>query len=92
MDFVSFAAYLQPFLDEISLVADFSIKSQWLYLLPLNVRPKEVYDSSVLGRHFAFSEDILPQLITPLEKKLGTVRFGIFLILTIFDLLECLTN
>lgn len=65
-------AYLQPFLDEISLVADFSIKSQWLYLLPLNVRPKEVYDSSVLGRHFAFSEDILPQLITPLEKKLAS--------------------
>ncbi|XP_051175486.1 GPI transamidase component PIG-S [Leptopilina boulardi] len=64
--------YLQPFLNEISLVADFHIKSQWLYLVPLNVKPKEVYDSSILGRHFALSEDILPQLITPLEKKLAS--------------------
>lgn len=64
--------YLQPFFNEISLVADFHLKSQWLYMVPLNVKPKEVYDSSILGRHFALSEDILPQLITPLEKKLAS--------------------
>ena len=62
---------MEPFLEELSLVANFSIKSQWLYFLPLDVRPKEVFDSSVLGRHYALSEDVLPQLITPLEKKLG---------------------
>lgn len=58
-------------MDSISSVANFSVKSQWLYLLPLNVAPKQVPDSSPLGRHYALSEEILPQVVTPLEKKLG---------------------
>lgn len=53
------------------MLSNFSLKSQWLYLLPLDVNPKRVPDSTPLGRHFALSEDVLPQLITPLEKKLG---------------------
>ena len=66
-----FLEYVEPFLSELSILSNFSVKSQWLYLLPLDVNPKRVPDSSPLGRHFALSEDVLPQLITPLEKKLG---------------------
>lgn len=63
--------YIDPFLSELSILSNFSVKSQWLYLLPLDVNPKRVPDSGVLGRHYALPEDLLPQLITPLEKKLG---------------------
>ncbi|XP_068985630.1 GPI transamidase component PIG-S isoform X1 [Bombus flavifrons] len=64
--------YVEPFLSELSILSNFSVKSQWLYLLPLDVSPKRVPDSGPLGRHFALSEDVLPQLITPLEKKLAS--------------------
>lgn len=65
------AEYIQPFLNELSIVSNFSVKSQWLYLLPLDVSPRRVPDSSPSRRHFALRESILPQLVTPLEKKLG---------------------
>ncbi|XP_076232151.1 phosphatidylinositol glycan anchor biosynthesis class S [Calliopsis andreniformis] len=64
--------YVEPFLAELSMFSNFSVKSQWLYLLPLEVNPKLVLDSSPLGRHFALPEDVLPQVITPLEKKLAS--------------------
>ncbi|XP_046740185.1 GPI transamidase component PIG-S [Diprion similis] len=64
--------YIEPFLDDISMVANFTVKSQWLYLVPLDVTPKQIPDSSVLGRHYALPEDVLPQIITPLEKKLAS--------------------
>ncbi|XP_011495215.1 PREDICTED: GPI transamidase component PIG-S [Ceratosolen solmsi marchali] len=64
--------YIDPFLEELSIIADFSIKSQWLYFLPLGVKPKEVPANNKFGRYFALSEDILPQVITPLEKKLAS--------------------
>ncbi|XP_046415588.1 GPI transamidase component PIG-S [Neodiprion fabricii] len=64
--------YIEPFLDELSVVANFTVKSQWLYLVPLDVTPKQIPDSSVLGRHYALPEDVLPQIITPLEKKLAS--------------------
>ncbi|XP_011639274.1 GPI transamidase component PIG-S isoform X2 [Pogonomyrmex barbatus] len=64
--------YMQPFLDELSVLSNFSIKSQWLYLLPLDVNPRRIPDSSPSRRHFALRESILPQLVTPLEKKLAS--------------------
>ncbi|XP_044002790.1 GPI transamidase component PIG-S [Aphidius gifuensis] len=64
--------YIEPFLQHLSIVANYSVKSQWLYLMPLDVKPKLVKDSTRLGKHYALSEDVLPQLITPLEKKLGS--------------------
>ncbi|XP_063979465.1 GPI transamidase component PIG-S [Diachasmimorpha longicaudata] len=64
--------YLEPFLDHVASIATFSVKSQWLYLMPLDVRPKQIPDNSVLGRHYALSEDVLPQLITPFEKKIAS--------------------
>ncbi|XP_018058285.1 PREDICTED: GPI transamidase component PIG-S [Atta colombica] len=64
--------YVQPFLDELSILSNFSIKSQWLYLLPLDMNPRRVPDSSPSRRHFALRENVLPQLVTPLEKKLAS--------------------
>nr|XP_012135842.1 PREDICTED: GPI transamidase component PIG-S [Megachile rotundata]XP_012135843.1 PREDICTED: GPI transamidase component PIG-S [Megachile rotundata]XP_012135844.1 PREDICTED: GPI transamidase component PIG-S [Megachile rotundata]XP_012135845.1 PREDICTED: GPI transamidase component PIG-S [Megachile rotundata] len=64
--------YVEPFLDEFSIFTNFSVKSQWLYFLPLDVNPKRVPDSGPLGRHFALPEDVLSQLVTPLEKKLAS--------------------
>ncbi|RLU17264.1 hypothetical protein DMN91_011333 [Ooceraea biroi] len=66
------AEYMQPFLDELSILSNFSVKSQWLYLLPLDVNPRRVPDSSPSRRHFALRESVLPQLVTPLEKKLDS--------------------
>ncbi|KAK2585416.1 hypothetical protein KPH14_010084 [Odynerus spinipes] len=64
--------YIEPFLDQLSMLSNFSVKSQWLYLLPLDVNPKRVPDSSVQGRHYALVEDVLPHIVTPLEKKLAS--------------------
>jgi hypothetical protein len=67
-----FTVYLEPLLHELSPIARYTVKSQWLYFVTLNVQPKLVTDSSGYGRqHYALAEDILPQIITPLEKKLG---------------------
>lgn len=63
---------MEPFLEQLSFIANFTVKSQWLYLMSLDITPKQIADTSPLGRHYALSEDILPQLITPLEKKLGS--------------------
>ncbi|XP_043524096.1 GPI transamidase component PIG-S isoform X3 [Frieseomelitta varia] len=41
--------YVEPFLSELSILSNFSVKSQWLYLLPLDVNPKRVPDSSPLA-------------------------------------------
>ncbi|KAL1490641.1 hypothetical protein ABEB36_013302 [Hypothenemus hampei] len=55
---------LQNFLEKISLVADFTVKSQWLYLTELGAVPRKIIDRYVL------LENQLPHIITPLETKL----------------------
>lgn len=55
---------LQPFLQKITPVADFIVKSQWLYLVELGAIPRKVIDTYYLY------EAQLPHVITPLEKKL----------------------
>lgn len=57
-------ANLQPFLKNVSSIADFVVKSQWLYLVELGAIPRKVDD------HYALLEVQLPHVITPLEKKL----------------------
>ncbi|CAH0556991.1 unnamed protein product [Brassicogethes aeneus] len=56
--------YLQPFLSKLSPIADFTVKSQWLYHVELGAVPRKMYD------HFAIMEEQLPHIISPLEKKL----------------------
>lgn len=55
---------LQPFLKKISSIADFKVKSQWLYFTELGAIPTKV------GDHYALQENQLPHIITPLEIKL----------------------
>lgn len=55
---------LQPFLKQISPIADFIVKSQWLYLTDLGVNPRKISD------HFALRESELPHVISPLETKM----------------------
>ncbi|XP_044750731.1 GPI transamidase component PIG-S [Coccinella septempunctata] len=55
---------LEPFLKNISSVAQFTVKSQWLYLIDLGVAPKKVENG------YLISEKQLPHIITPLEKNL----------------------
>lgn len=55
---------LQPFLNTVQPVANFTVKSQWLYLVELGVIPKKV------GDYYVLHENQLPHIITPLEKKL----------------------
>lgn len=55
---------LQPFLTSIGAIANFTVKSQWLYLVDLGVTLKNY------GNHFGLLEEQLPHIITPLEKKI----------------------
>lgn len=56
--------YLQDFVMTMSTIADFVIKSQWLYLTELGAIPRKILD------HYALLENQLPHIITPLETKL----------------------
>ncbi|KAJ9589616.1 hypothetical protein L9F63_017201 [Diploptera punctata] len=64
--------YIEPFLNELSPLVRYTVKSQWLYFVTLNVQPKLVTDPATGRQHYALAEDILPQIITPLEKKLAS--------------------
>jgi hypothetical protein len=59
--------HLQPFLDKVSPIADFVVKSQWLYLVELGAIPRKIVD------HYALYEEQLPHVITPLEKNCGRI-------------------
>ena len=55
---------LESFVVTLSPLANFTIKSQWLYLIELGVSPKKVND------YYVLTENQLPLIITPLEKKI----------------------
>lgn len=57
--------YLQPLLDQLKLIANFSVQSQWLYLIDLVQKPVNLNGTFVLDKNQA------QYIITPLEKKLG---------------------
>ena len=52
-------------------VSQMRVKSQWLYLVKFEIRPKQIISES--GPWYALSQEMLPHVITPLEKKLGKV-------------------
>lgn len=64
--------YLQPFFSEFKDLSDFTLKSQWKYQLELKYESKQIRDETKMGRHFAMEKDSLPQIITSIERKLGT--------------------
>ncbi|XP_055586531.1 GPI transamidase component PIG-S, partial [Uranotaenia lowii] len=64
--------YIVPFLDELSMISNFTVKTQWVYQVEIHNHPnKQVQDDSKSGRHYAIQEDALPHIITSFEKKLG---------------------
>ena len=60
---------MRPLLDSLSPLITFHIKSQWLYSVRLEGYPRQVQEESKTW--YSLSEDVLPHIITPLEKKLG---------------------
>jgi GPI-anchor transamidase subunit S len=64
-------AYLEPFLDALRRLSNFTVKSQWKYQITMDHSNKQMPDNSVLQRHYSISEEHLPYVITALEKRLG---------------------
>nr|XP_009936570.1 PREDICTED: GPI transamidase component PIG-S-like [Opisthocomus hoazin] len=60
--------YVQPILDKLSLVANFSVDSQILYYAVLGVTPRFDKESS----SFLLSTHSLPHVINPVEARLGS--------------------
>ncbi|XP_050439968.1 GPI transamidase component PIG-S-like [Adelges cooleyi] len=58
--------YLMPLLNQLKLIANFSVQSQWLYLIDLIQKPINLNGTFVLDKNQA------QYIITPLEKKLGS--------------------
>ncbi|XP_062534059.1 GPI transamidase component PIG-S-like isoform X1 [Armigeres subalbatus] len=63
--------YIAPFLDGLSTIANFTVKTQWVYQVEIQNPQKQIPDESRLRRHYAIQEDALPHVITAFEKKLG---------------------
>ncbi|XP_075984257.1 phosphatidylinositol glycan anchor biosynthesis class S isoform X2 [Anticarsia gemmatalis] len=64
--------YIGSFVDELSVLHNFTLKSQWLHLLDFDFQSKEVKDDSEWGRHFAVRQDRLHLLLTKLEERTAT--------------------
>ncbi|XP_013184139.2 GPI transamidase component PIG-S isoform X1 [Amyelois transitella] len=64
--------YIGSFVDELSELHNFTLSSQWLYLLDFDFQAKEVKDTSEWGRHFAVRQDKLHLLLTKLEERAAT--------------------
>ncbi|KAJ8386244.1 hypothetical protein AAFF_G00175640 [Aldrovandia affinis] len=61
-------SYIQPLLDKLAPVANFSVDSQILYYAVLGVNPR--YDNSVSA--YTLSADSLAHVINPVEARLGS--------------------
>ncbi|KAL0868020.1 hypothetical protein ABMA27_008673 [Loxostege sticticalis] len=64
--------YIGSFVDELSVLHNFTLKSQWLYLLDFDFQAKEIKDKSEWGRHFAVRQERLHLLLTSLEERAAT--------------------
>ncbi|XP_063833293.1 GPI transamidase component PIG-S [Ostrinia nubilalis] len=64
--------YIGSFVDELSELHNFTLKSQWLYLLDFDFKAKEIKDNSEWGRHFAVRKERLHLLLTSLEERAAT--------------------
>ncbi|XP_012548186.1 GPI transamidase component PIG-S isoform X2 [Bombyx mori] len=64
--------YIGSFVDELSSLHNFTLKSQWLHLLDFDFQAREVKEVSEWGRHFAVRQDRLSLLLTRLEERAAT--------------------
>lgn len=62
---------MKPYLDKVSHISNYTLKSQWKFQLAFEADLKQVRDHSTLGRHYALGETSLPYIITAVEKNLG---------------------
>ncbi|NXK08810.1 PIGS transamidase, partial [Herpetotheres cachinnans] len=69
--------YVQPVLDKLSLVANFSVDSQILYYAVLGVTPRFDKESS----SFLLSAHSLPHVINPVEARLGSSAASLYPVL-----------
>ncbi|OXB73374.1 UNVERIFIED_CONTAM: hypothetical protein H355_017028 [Colinus virginianus] len=69
--------YVQPVLDKLNLVANFSVDSQILYYAVLGVTPRFDKESS----SFILSAHSLPHVINPVEARLGSSAASLFPVL-----------
>ncbi|XP_059054776.1 GPI transamidase component PIG-S isoform X1 [Achroia grisella] len=79
--------YIGSFVDELSELHNFTLKSQWLYLLDFDFQAKEVKDGSEWGRHYAVRRERLQLLLTRLEERaapqvstLPTLNIALYLV------------
>ncbi|CAB3220276.1 unnamed protein product [Arctia plantaginis] len=64
--------YIGSFVDELSVLYNFTLKSQWLHLLNFDFQSTEIKDESEWGHHFAVRQDRLHLLLTKLEERTAT--------------------
>ncbi|CAG9791245.1 unnamed protein product [Diatraea saccharalis] len=64
--------YIGSFVDELSILHNFTLKSQWLYLLNFDFQAREMKDNSDSGRHYSVRRDRLHRLLTALEERAAT--------------------
>ncbi|XP_023938055.1 GPI transamidase component PIG-S [Bicyclus anynana] len=64
--------YIGSFVDELTDLHNFTLKSQWLHLLEFNFQTNEVPEASLWGRHFPARYERLPLLLTRLEERAAT--------------------
>lgn len=69
--------YVQPILDKLNLVANFSVDSQILYYAVLGVTPRFDKESS----SFILSAHSLPHVINPVEARLGSSAASLYPVL-----------
>lgn len=64
-------SYLQPFLQKMTLLTGFNLKTQWKYQVKLGDKLQQVQDNSRLQRHYALSEKTLTHFVTTVEHNIG---------------------
>ncbi|GBP54358.1 GPI transamidase component PIG-S [Eumeta japonica] len=64
--------YIGSFVDELTLLHNFTLKSQWLHLLEYDFQVQKVTDKSEWSRHWAARVHNLPLLLTRLEERAAT--------------------
>ncbi|XP_045490401.1 GPI transamidase component PIG-S isoform X1 [Pieris rapae] len=64
--------YIGSFVDELSELHNFTLKSQWLYLLDFDFQPRKVIDTTKVGYHYAIRHERLHLLLTKLEERAAT--------------------
>ncbi|XP_013145055.1 PREDICTED: GPI transamidase component PIG-S isoform X2 [Papilio polytes] len=64
--------YIGSFVDELSELHNFTLKSQWLYLLNFDFQATEVKEEGEWGRQLAVREERLHLLLTALEGRAAT--------------------